>query len=102
MLHVTGGGSMKLHGLKKDHIQLTARSHHLRRLKLLKDNEFVALRYPFYNIGASAHPMAAFSGFNGSHDPPPSGDARGIVPLHHDVDQNGQQSGYMLHYCCVD
>jgi len=46
--------------------------------------------------------MAAFSGFYESHEPPPSGDARGIVPPHHDGHQNGQQSGYIFHYCCVD
>ena len=36
------------------------------------------------NIGASAHPMAVFSGFYESHASPPSGDAPGIVPLHRD------------------
>jgi hypothetical protein len=46
--------------------------------------------------------MVAFSGFYESHEPPPSGDAHGIVPPHRDGHQNGQQSGYMLHYCCVD
>jgi hypothetical protein len=46
--------------------------------------------------------MAAFSGFYKSHEPPPSGDAHGIVPAHRDGHQNGQQSGYMLHNCCVD
>jgi len=30
------------------------------------------------------------------------GDAHGIVPPHRDGHQNGQQSGYILHYCCVD
>jgi len=39
--------------------------------------------------------MVAFSGFYESHEPPPSGDARGIVPPHCDGYQNGQQSGYM-------
>ncbi len=29
-------------------------------------------------IGVSARPMAAFSGFYESHEPPPSGDARSI------------------------
>jgi len=54
-------------------------------------------------IGASAHPMAAFSGFYESHEPPPSGDARGIVPAHGDVHRNSQQSGFILHrrtVCC--
>ena len=52
---------------------------------------------PFYNIGASAHPMVAFSGFYESHEPPPLVDLHGIVPLHRDGHQNGQQSGYMFH-----
>jgi hypothetical protein len=39
--------------------------------------------------------MAAFSGFYVSHEPPPSGNARGIVPLHRDGHQNGQQRGYI-------
>jgi len=55
-------------------------------------------------IGGSACPMAAFSGFYESHEAPPSGDARGIVPPHCDGHQNGQQSGYILHLrfilCC--
>ena len=53
-------------------------------------------------IGASALPMAAYSGFYESHEPPPSGYVRGIVPAHRDSHQNGQQSGYSLHNCCVD
>jgi len=48
-------------------------------------------------IRASACPVAAFSGFYGSHEPPPSGNARGIVPAHCNGHQNGQQSG---HICC--
>jgi len=39
--------------------------------------------------------MVAFSGFYESHNPPPSGGARGIVPPHCDGYQNSQQSGYM-------
>ena len=39
--------------------------------------------------------MMAFGGFYESHKPPPSGDARGIVPPHHDGYQNAQQSGYI-------
>jgi len=53
-------------------------------------------------IGASACLMAAFSGFYESHKPP-SGDACGTVPAHHDGHQNGQQSGHILHLrfdCC--
>ena len=37
--------------------------------------------------------MAAFSGFYESHEPPPSGDARGILPLHRDGHQNGHKEG---------
>jgi hypothetical protein len=40
--------------------------------------------------------MVAFSGFYESHEPPPSGDARGIAPPHHDGHRNGQESGYMF------
>ena len=43
-------------------------------------------------IGASAHPMAVFSGFYESHGPTPSGDVRGIVPAHRHGQQNGKQS----------
>ena len=46
--------------------------------------------------------MVVFSGLYESPGPPPSGDARGIVPLHRDHHQNGHQSGYILHYRCVD
>jgi hypothetical protein len=53
-------------------------------------------------IGASARPMAAISGFYESHEPPPSVDARGIVPPHRDGHQDSQQSGYMLHFHCAD
>ena len=60
------------------------------------------LTCPFYNIGASACPMVAFSGFYESHEPPPLGDARGIAPPHHDGHRNGQQRGYILHRRFVD
>ena len=46
--------------------------------------------------------MVMFSGFYESHEPPPLGDACGIVPPHRDGHRNGQQSGYMFHYRCVD
>jgi hypothetical protein len=75
----------------------SAQSRHLWRLKLLKDSDFVALQCPFYNIGASACPMAAFSDFYESHGPTPLGDACGIVPAHRHGHQNGQQSGHILH-----
>jgi hypothetical protein len=39
--------------------------------------------------------MVAFSGFYESHEPPPSGDARGIVPPHRNGHRNGEQSEYM-------
>ena len=54
------------------------------------------------NIGASAHPMMEFSGFYESHEPSTSGNVRGIVPPHCDGHQNGKQSGYISHHCCVD
>jgi hypothetical protein len=73
-------------------------SRHLRQLKLLNDSKFAALRRPLYNIGASAWPMAAFSGFYESHGPTPSGDALGIVPAHRHGHRNGQQSGHILHF----
>ena len=78
-----------------------ARTHHLRCLKLLKDSKFAALRCPFYNIGASTHPMAAFSGFYESHGPTSSGDAHGIVQAHRRGHRNGHQSGHILHCCFV-
>jgi len=40
--------------------------------------------------------MAVFSGFYESNKPPPSGDARGIIPPHRDGHQNGHQSEYIL------
>jgi hypothetical protein len=52
-------------------------------------------------IRASAHPMAVFSGLYESPGPPPSGDARSIVPPHRDDHQNCHQSGYMIHSCFV-
>ena len=39
--------------------------------------------------------MVAFGGFYESHEPPPLGNARGIVPLHCNGYLNGQQSGYI-------
>ena len=47
--------------------------------------------------------MAVFSGFYESHKPPPSFDARGIIPAHRDGHRNSQQSGFILHrrtVCC--
>jgi hypothetical protein len=67
----------------------------------MKSKKQPALVCPFDNIGASARPMMAFSGFYGSHKPPPSGDARSIVPPHRDGHRNGHQSGYILHRCFV-
>jgi hypothetical protein len=46
--------------------------------------------------------MMEFSGFYESHEPSTSGNARGIVPPHCDGHQNGKQSGYISHHCCVD
>jgi len=45
--------------------------------------------------------MVVFSGFYESPGPPPSGDARGLVPPHHNDHQNGHQSGYIIHRCFV-
>ena len=45
--------------------------------------------------------MAVFSGLYESPGPPPSGDARGIVPPHRDGHRNGHQSGYIIHRCFV-
>jgi len=67
----------------------------------MKSKKQPALACPFDNIGASARRMVAFSGFYESHEPPPLGDVRGIVPLHRDGHRNGHQSGYMLHCCFV-
>jgi len=53
-------------------------------------------------IEVGAHPMVAFSGFYESHEPPPSGNARSIVPPHRNGHRNGHQSGYILHNHCVD
>ena len=52
-----------------------------------------ALACPIGNIGASACPMVAFSGFYESHKPPPAGDAHGIVLPHRHGHGNGQQRG---------
>jgi hypothetical protein len=52
-------------------------------------------------IGASARPMAAFSGFYESHEPPPLVNARGIVLPHCNGHQNGQLRGYILHHSFV-
>jgi hypothetical protein len=48
-------------------------------------------------MGASARLIGVFSGFYESHEPPPLGDALGIVLPHCDGHQNGQQSGCILH-----
>jgi len=61
------------------------------------------MAYPIDAIGASACLMVAFSDFYESHGPPPSGNARGIVPAHRHGHRNGQQSGQILHFhfvCC--
>ena len=46
--------------------------------------------------------MGVFSGLYECPGPPLSGDAHGIVPLHRNDHRNGHQSGYILHYRCVD
>ena len=48
--------------------------------------------------------MAVFSGLYESPGPPPSGDARGIVPPHRNGHRNGhQRGGHVAHRCvgCV-
>jgi len=67
----------------------------------MKSKKQPALVCPIDAIGASARPMAAFSGFYESHKPPPSSNARGIVPPHRDGHRNDQQSGFILHRCTV-
>ena len=62
----------------------------------MKSKKQPALACPIDAIGASARPMVAFSGFCESREPPPLGNALGIVPSHRHGHQNGQQSGYML------
>ena len=64
---------------------------------MMKCKKQPALVCPIGNIGASACPMAAFSGFYESHEPLPSSDMRGIVLPHCNGHQNGHQSGYILH-----
>jgi len=61
----------------------------------MKSKKQPALACPIDAIGASARPMVAFSGFYESHEPPPLGDASGIVPPHCHGHQNDQQSGYI-------
>ena len=67
-----------------------------------KPSQIPALRWPIGNIGASARPMVALSGFYESHEPPPSGDARGIVLPHRHGHRNGQQRGGHVAHRCVD
>ena len=45
--------------------------------------------------------MLAFRGLQESHEPPPLGDERGIIPVHRHGHQNGHQSGHILHCCFV-
>jgi hypothetical protein len=52
-------------------------------------------------IGASAHLMAAFSGFYESHEPPLLGDVHSMVLLHCHDHQNDQQSRHVMHCCFV-
>jgi len=49
-----------------------------------------------HSIGANTCLMAVFSGLYESPGPPPSGDARSIVPPHRNDYQNGHQSGYIV------
>jgi hypothetical protein len=67
----------------------------------MKSKKQPALVCPIDVIGASARPMAVFSGFYESPGHPPSGDGHGIVPPHCDDHRNGHQSGYIIHRCFV-
>ena len=64
----------------------------------MKSEKQPALACPIDAIGASARPMAVFSGFYESPVPPLSGDACGIVPPHRDDHLNCHQSGYIIHH----
>ena len=68
---------------------------------MMKCKKQPALVCPIGDIGASACPMAAFSGFYESHEPLPSSDMQGIVLPHCNGHQNGHQSGYILHFWFV-
>jgi hypothetical protein len=46
--------------------------------------------------------MVAVNGFYESHEPPPSGDARGFVLPHRHGHRNGQQRGGHVAHLCVD
>jgi hypothetical protein len=50
----------------------------------MKSKKQPALACPIDAIGASARPMAVFSGFYESPGPPPLGDVRGKVLPHRD------------------
>jgi hypothetical protein len=67
----------------------------------MKSKKQPALACQIDVIGASACPMAVFSGFYDCPGPPPSGDGHCIVPPHCDDHQNGHQSGYIIHRCFV-
>ncbi len=67
----------------------------------MKSKKQPALACPIDAIGASACPMAVFSGFYESPGSPQSGDGHGIVPRHCDDHRNGHQSGYIIHRCFV-
>ena len=56
-----------------------------------------ALVCPIDAIGASACPMAVFSGFYESPGSPLLGDVRSIKLPHHNDHQSGHQSGYIIH-----
>jgi hypothetical protein len=56
-----------------------------------KQNKKPALACSFSVIQANTHPMAASSGFEESHNPPPLGNVPSIVPAHRHGHQNDQQ-----------
>jgi hypothetical protein len=69
----------------------------------MKSKKHPALACPFYNIGASAHLMVAFSDFYESHKPPPLGNGHNIVPPHCDGHRKVQQRGgyFALLFCLL-
>ena len=58
-----------------------------------KSKKQLMLVCPIGAIGASAHPMVAFSGFYESPGPLPLGEACGIVPPHRKGHLNGSKVG---------
>ena len=71
-------------------------SRHPQHLARQRSSQIAALQWPQHSIIAYHRPMAVFSGFYESPGLPPSGDARGIVPPHH----NDRRNGWNGHQSC--